>query len=170
MERIHCVDVSYISAAAVERWHLPTQTDTCRIAGIELNNQRIRAVMEGLIALSVRPTLITTPLLADMVRRILKCDVQTYTVRQAAYDLKKFRAKSIIISKTKRSYLVTPNGLRSMVAYLTLRDKVMLPVLRHLNSRKTRKPYVWHNDALHTCYQELKSNMWTLFHELHIAA
>lgn len=170
MERIHCVDISFISAAEVERWHLPTQTESCQTAGIDINKQRIRAVMESLIALSVRPAAITTPALAKNVRLILKCDEQKYAVRQAAYDLKKFRAKGIVINKGKRGYLVTQKGIKSMVAYLTLRDKVVLPVLRHINSRKIRKPYVLHNNALDTCYQQLRSDMWALFHELRIAA
>jgi len=170
MECVHCVDVSFISASTLERWHLPTYRDNRRIAGININNRRMRTVMEGLLAIAARPASLTTAQLAAFVRRKLGYSTQKYATRHAAYDLTKFRAKGIVVSSGKRNYRVTKKGMKNIAAYITLQDKVITPVLRRIESKNTRKPYVIHNDSIDTCYRKLQANMWTLFNELRIAA
>ena len=170
MERIHCVDVSFVTASAVEHWHCPQRQGNSRIAGIDINNPRIRAVMKSLLALAVRPAALTTPALAENVRRLLGCKAESYMTRHAAYDLIKFRAKKIVVPVGKRSYRVTKKGMQSIVAFLTLRDKVILPVLRRIEFNQ-RKPYnISHVNTVENCYRKLEINMYELFEELHIAA
>ena len=57
-----------------------------------------------------------------------------YSSRQAAYDLKKLRGKTLVhkIGKSRR-YEAPAQGLRTLVALGLLRDKVLKPVQRNRN-------------------------------------
>jgi hypothetical protein len=53
-----------------------------------------------------------------------------YTIRQAAYDLRKLRGKQLIDKPGRtRRYRVPPDGARTITALLTLRDHVIPPIL-----------------------------------------
>jgi hypothetical protein len=59
----------------------------------------------------------------------------SYTIRQAAYDLRKLRGKQLI-DKPGRShrYTVAPPAARTIAALLTLRDHVIAPILAGVRS------------------------------------
>ncbi len=65
-----------------------------------------------------------------------------YTIRQAAYDLRKLRGKNLIIKPGRtRRYQVPPSAARTIAALLTLRDQVIGPILAGVRSpRPGRKP------------------------------
>jgi hypothetical protein len=67
---------------------------------------------------------------ADQMRALSRQDESDYGARRVAYDLKKLRGKQIVcrIAKTLR-YEPIPHGLRTMVALVVLRDKVIKPLL-----------------------------------------
>jgi hypothetical protein len=53
-----------------------------------------------------------------------------YTIREAAYDLKKLRAKQLVAKLGRsRRYQVVPVGVRPITALLILRDHVIKPIL-----------------------------------------
>ncbi len=137
MTSLWCVDVSFIDAATFQTWHQPTQRGTKRIAGIDINNERLRSVMNALVALSIHPMGITTKVLAEKVREIT--GNQDYSIRQAGYDLKTFRAKEIVTSSQPRHYTITNQGLRVIVAFLTLRDHVIIPTINRMTKSYGRK-------------------------------
>jgi hypothetical protein len=54
----------------------------------------------------------------------------SYTVRQAAYDLRKFRAKGLVEKPGRsRRYHVPAHALRSICALTTIRDRVLAPLV-----------------------------------------
>jgi len=166
MSALHCVDVSFIDAHSLQSWHLPTVNKTGRVAGIDINNPRIRAFMESLIALSIDPFSITTPKLAQAVSR--RTGQSGYLPRHAAYDLKKFRAKKIVAKGTvERTYTVTPDGLRAMTAFLTIRDKVLIPIITSACKPK-RGPKPVEGSDVH--YRNIQNELCQLFEILKIAA
>ena len=166
MSQLHCVDVSFIDANQLQSWHLPTKSKTQRIAGIDINHSRIRAVMESLIALSIDPFGITTPNLAQAVRQ--RTADPHYQTRHAAYDLKKFRAKNIVVkNKIRRSYSVSGEGLKAMVAYLTIRDKVIVPILNQA-CKPARKRLLEPEEQTHYC--KIQKEVCQLFQKFNIAA
>jgi hypothetical protein len=86
-----------------------------------------------------------------------------YTVRQAAYDLRKIRGKQLV-DKTGRSrrYHLPPHAARTITALLTLRDQVIAPILAGLRSpRMGRKPAHW--TPVDRDYETLRIHMQTLF-------
>ena len=167
MSNLWCADVSFIDASALQSWHEPSIQGKSRVAGININNQRLRAVMDALVALAIHPLGITTKLLAEKVREI--SGMADYSVRQAAYDLKKFRSKGIVISIAARRYETTLQGLRTMAAYLTLTDHVLIPLLNRAGKLKPgfRPNNQSERDA---CHDKIQIEMQNLFHILKLAA
>jgi hypothetical protein len=93
-----------------------------------------------------------------------------YTVRQAAYDLKKLRAKGLVakIGRSRR-YTVQPHSLRAVAAVLILREQVIILILTGVRSpRIGRRPKTWTQLDRH--YEQLRIDMQPLFEELGIAA
>jgi len=93
-----------------------------------------------------------------------------YTSRQAAYDLKKQRAKDLItkVGRSRRYELSTPN-MRAITALLVLREHVIRPLLVGVQSPPhASRPTTWTATDRH--YDQLQRDMQPLFHELGIAA
>lgn len=168
MSVLNGVDVSFIDAEAIQTWHLPSQVGTSRIGGIDINQSRMRAVMEAVIALSLNPRGFIVSQLAAQVRDIMP-DIN-YQSRQASYDLKKLMGKDLVrhIPRSRR-YEPTSQGLRSMVALISLRDKVLLPLLANAGHRKTGRPQLPNRSQIDTHYNNIQIEMQKVFQCLHIA-
>ncbi len=89
-----------------------------------------------------------------------------YTIRQAAYDLRKLRGKNLITKPGRsRRYHVPPQAARTIASLLALRDQVIGPILAGVRSpRMGRKPAVW--TRVDRDYETLRIGMQTLFHDL----
>ena len=146
----------------------PLPTPGQRVSGIDLNKARLRSVLSAVIALSAKPGGFGVGDLAQAVHPI--ASGEDYSARQAAYDLRKLRGKGWIERRGKaRRYQANTSGLKIMVCLTTLRDKVIQPLLAGATScrpgRKTKN-----TNPIDTCYQNLRTQMETLFGELGIAA
>ena len=127
---LHGVDISFIDSGTLETWPHPSQIGAVRVGGLDVNRPRIRAVMETVVALSTNPRGFTAAELSNKVREITGFPENEYRPRHASYDLKKFRGKGLVnLRKNSRRYQVPLEGLRSMSAFLVLREKVLLPLL-----------------------------------------
>jgi len=91
-----------------------------------------------------------------------------YTIRQAAYDLRKFRGTGLVAKPGHtRRYQVSPPAARTITALLTLRDQVITPILAGIHSpRRGRKPTTW--TRIDRDYETLRTGMQNLFHDLGI--
>lgn len=167
---LQSVDISFIDDQKLDTWHLPSQVGAARVGGIDINKSRIRTMMEAVIALASHPNGFCVSEAVEKVKEIRNHFSQDYQARQAAYDLKKFRGKGLIekISHSRR-YRVPLESLRAMVAFLTLREKVLKPLLSH-NGRIKRGPKPqpqWEGD-IH--YHNIQREMQQLFKLVGIAA
>jgi hypothetical protein len=91
-----------------------------------------------------------------------------YTVRQAAYDLRKLRGKNLAVKPGRtRRYQVPPDAVRIIAALLTLRDHVIAPILAGIRSPRRGRPPARSTTVDHDC-QTLRIGMQTLFHDLGI--
>jgi hypothetical protein len=164
------VDVSTIADSRLDELPTASQVGQSRVGGVDINKPRVRAVMEAVITLSAAPSGFSSSDVAAQVRAILATTADQYTPRQAAYDLKKLRGKELIrkIGKSRR-YESVPEGLQTMVALLTLREKVIKPVLAGAGQPKRgRKPQF--PDPIDTQYQNIQTDMRTLFQMLGVTA
>lgn len=164
---LRSVDISFIDSGTFENWPLPSKIACTRVGGINVNQYRIRTVMKAVIALSINPRGFTASELAYKVREIMGCD---YSSRQASYDLKKFRGKELV-SKIYRShrYEASTDGLRTMSAFIVLREKVLIPLLAPSEKPKT-DPKPRNRCEIDIHYDNMRAEMKKIFEALKIAA
>jgi hypothetical protein len=92
-----------------------------------------------------------------------------FSVRQAAYDIKKLRAKLLVIKPAhRRRYHVPPEAARTMSALAVLRDHVIAPILAGVRSpRQGLRPTAW--TQVDRDYEALRIDMQKLFRHLNIS-
>src|SRR5262249_32976273 len=117
----------------------PTQRGTQRLAGIDIQKPRLRAVIEAVLNLAPKPDGFTAGDLATRTGALLR--QPTYTPRHAAYDLRKLRGKGLVErAGTTRRYQPTTPAICTLVALLILREKVIKPVLAGAGRPKPGRP------------------------------
>jgi hypothetical protein len=132
---------SYLPDGILDRLIEPTHRGQRRLAGVDLQKPRLRAVAETLLALAPEPGGFTLAELAARVRQSLPHSRSTYAARHASYDLSKLRGKALVerIERTRR-YRVRPYGIRILAGMLVLRERVIKPVLSGLGKRHIGRP------------------------------
>jgi hypothetical protein len=130
LDQLHCLTNSFVADDTLDTLGHSGQVGQTRTAGIDLNKPRLQAVMQAVITLATFPAGFTASQLAAQVRDLLGWDEAQYRPRHAAYDLKKLRGKQWVVKLEKsRRYQPDELGLKTMAALLTLREKVIKPVL-----------------------------------------
>ena len=167
---LNCIDTAFIDDKTLDTWPLASKVGATRVGGIDINNARIRIAMQAVMALSLKPNGFTTSDLAQKVREIMGASDTSYQIRQASYDLKKFRAKALIRKiENSRRYEATAKGLRQITAFSVLREKILIPLLACCGSRKNgRKPI--NRCKIDTHYGNIQLEMQHIFNELKLAA
>jgi hypothetical protein len=163
---LDCVDSCFLPDGTLDGLPLPSRIGRTRVGGIDLNKPRIRAALAAVLALAAAPDGFTV---ADLAAKVQAMTRQTgYTIRQAAYDLRKLRGKHLIVKPGRsRRYQVPPQAARTIAGLLALRDQVIGPILAGVRSpRLGRKPAHW--TAIDQDYETLRIGMQTLFLDLGI--
>ncbi len=143
---LDCVDIGFLASdQLLDQLPLPSQLGRTRNGGVDLNKPRMRAVLAAVSALAVAPSGFTVAQFAAKVHQMSRPTCAGYTVRQAAYDLRKLRAKDLITKPAQtRRYHVQPDAARTVTALLTLRDHVIGPILAGVRSPWWgRRPAHW---------------------------
>jgi DNA-binding transcriptional ArsR family regulator len=164
---LDCVDVAFLPGEILDELPRSSRLGATRVGGIDLNKARVRAVLAAVVALAAAPRGFTV---ADLTEKVHSMTGETdYRVRQAAYDLRKLRAKGLV-EKPERSrrYVVPPDAARTITALSVLRDQVVSPILAGVRSpRQGRKPSAW--TRVDRDYESLRIGMQTLFDDLGIS-
>lgn len=171
------IDRAFVSDETLDRLPTPAQVGNTRVGGIDIGKPRTRMVFSALLPLAIAPMGFTASELAAKVREIGGEAIPQYDARRAAYDLKKLRAKELVAKLGRsRRYVVPALALRTIVALVVLREKVLKPLLTALATpltpnpakpREGRKPKTWSRIDGH--YQTLRITMHALLGELHVA-
>jgi hypothetical protein len=166
---VQAAHVSFLDAGAFEGLTQPTTRGTRRLAGIDLNKARNRHVVDAVVELATRPDGFTVAQLAATVRQRSGQDAATYSARNAAYDVAKMVGKSLVrrIERSRR-YAVDPPGLRTLCAYLLLREKVIKPLLAGVVRPHGRPPQV--ATPLDQHYVALRQELQRTFQTIGLAA
>jgi hypothetical protein len=169
LDNLHYIDSCFIADDTFDTLAEAAYLGDIRMAGIDLNKPRMRAVLEAIVSLSLSPNGFTVSDLATKVQDILGLAQPAYQPRHASYDLKKFRAKTWVqkIGKSRR-YQVPAAGLQLMSALLILREKVIKPVLAGAGKPK-RGPKPKHQSPVDVLLQAIQMAMYNLFQTLGIA-
>jgi hypothetical protein len=165
---LDCVDVGFVSDNILEELPMPSCLGATRVGGIDLNKARMRAVLAAVSALALAPEGFTVSELSARVAAMAGQSDTEYTIRRAAYDLRKLRAKELVIKPGRtRRYQVPPEAARTITALSVLRDQVVSPILAGMRSpRQCRKPATW--TRIDRDYETLRIDMQTLFCDLGI--
>jgi hypothetical protein len=161
---LDCVDTGFIAGGVLDELPLPSRLGATRTGGIDLNKPRTRAALAAALALAAAPRGFT------VAEHAAKAAAMTghagYTIRQAAYDLRKLRGKNLADKPGQsRRYHIPPEAARTIAALLTLRDQVIAPILAGVRSpRIGRKPKAW--TPLDRDYEQIRIHMQTLFDHL----
>jgi hypothetical protein len=167
LEALRSMDVCWVSDDTLDRLPEPSQVGASRVAGVDLNRRRMRAVMAAVLALSAKLPRFRVEHLAPMTAEILGTP---YTRRQASYDLKKLRGKGLVEKiEGTRGYYSPPDGMRTMVAVVALREKVIKPILAGSVTRHRTRPGK-NPDLTDSHYHAIREEMEKLFQTLGIAA
>jgi hypothetical protein len=163
---LDCADIGFLPDGVLDELPRPAQLGATRTGGIDLNKPRIRAALAAALALAPAPGGFTVAEHATRVQQIT--GHHAYTIRQAAYDLRKLRGKQLVDKPGRtRRYHVPPPAARTISALLTLRDHVIAPILAGVRSpRMGRKPRIW--TAADRDYETLRIGMQTLFQHIGI--
>jgi len=137
--------------------------------GIDLNKARNRHVADAVVTLSTRPDGFTLAQLAAAVRQRSGQDANTYSARNAAYDVAKLRGKTLLhrIERSRR-YAVDPSGVRTLCSYLLLREQVIKPLLAGVVRPRGRPPKV--RNPLDQHYVALRQELNRTFETIGLAA
>jgi hypothetical protein len=167
---VQAAHLSFLPAEQLDSLPMPTYKGQQRLAGVDIQKPRLRAVAQAVIALAAQPEGFTAEQLATRVRIQQGRTMAKYNTRKAAYDLRKLRGKALVqrIANSRR-YRVRRPGIRSLAALLILREQVLKPVLAGVCRPKPgRPPKNLHPLDLH--YQTLQRQMLATLQHLKLAA
>ena len=163
---LDCADVSFIPDGVLDDLHQPSTIGRTRVGGIDINRERARTTMRAVVALAAQPDGFTA---ADLVAKVNTITGRNeYTIRQAAYDLRKLRGHHLINKPGRgRRYHVPDTAVRTMCGLLTLREHVIAPLITGV-TRPTRGRPPATLTIIDRDYQHLRDDMNTLFAHLAI--
>ena len=166
---VQAAHISFLDVGTFEHLTEPTTRGTRRLAGIDLNKARNRHVVNAVIELSTKPDGFTVAQLAATVRPRSGQDPNAYSARNAAYDLAKMVGKKLLrrIDRSRR-YAVDPPAIRTLCAYLLLREKVIKPLLAGIV--RPRGPIPKHRTALDEHYAILRQELRRTFNTIGLTA
>jgi hypothetical protein len=161
---IDCVDIGFLSDGVLDDLPRASQLGAVRVGGIDPNKPRTHAALAAVLALATAPGGFTVGQLAAKVHTMT--GHTDYTIRQAAYDLRKLRGKRLIDKPGRsRRYQLPEHAARTITALLSLRDHVIAPILAGVRSpRMGRKPKTW--TTIDRDYEQIRINMQTLLDHL----
>ena len=169
-DTLDATSVGFLSNGILDQLPRPAQLGRTRVGGISLDSPRIRAALAAVAALSPAPKGFTV---ADLAAKVHAATCQTeadYSIRQAAYDLRKLRAHNLVVKPGRsRRYHVPTDALRTIVAITTLRDQILEPLIAAVRSQPPRPNSSTWMPVEHD-YETLRLDMQTLFNDLGIAA
>jgi hypothetical protein len=163
---LDCVDIGFLADGILEELPRPSQIGATRVGGIDLNRRRTRNALSAVLALAAAPAGLSVAGFLDKVHQLTGQSEADYTRRQAAYDLRKLRAKHLIVMPARtRRYHVPPQAARTIAGVLALRDHIIAPILAGVRSPLLgRKPSQW--TTLDRDYERIRVDMQELFGHL----
>ena len=166
---LDCVDVGFLPDGILDQLPAPSQLAGTRIGGIDLHRPRVRAALGAALALAVAPAGFTVAQFTAQLRAMTGQTPEQYSIRQGAYDLRKLRGKQLVIKPGRtRRYHVPELAARTIAALLTVRDKLIAPLIAGVRTpRQGRPPKNW--TKIDRDYETLRRDMQTLFNDLGIS-
>lgn len=169
LNQLYALDQAFVADDTLDTLGQRGQVGPTPTAGLDLNQPRLRAVIQAALALAVTPGGFSVSQLAQKVRELLGWNESQYQPRHASYDLKKLRGKNWVHKiGSSRRYEPQTSGLQIMAALLTLRDKVIKPILTSMTQPNSH-PKPSSRTDLDLQYGKVQTEMRTLLLMLGVA-
>jgi hypothetical protein len=169
LNQLYALDQAFVADDTLDTLGQRGQVGPTPTAGLDLNQPRLRAVIQAVLALAVTPGGFSVSQLAQKVRELLGWNESQYQPRHASYDLKKLRGKNWVHKiGSSRRYEPQASGLQIMAALLTLRDNVIKPILASVTKPKSH-PKPSSRTDLDLQYGKVQTEMRTLLLMLGVA-
>jgi hypothetical protein len=161
---LDCVDIGFLPDGILDQLPEPSQIGAVRVGGLDTNKPRTRAAMTAVTALAVAPDGFTV---ADLAAQVRTHSGDHYTIRQAAYDLRKLRGKQLVVKPGRgHRYLVPAEAARTITGLVGLRDHVIEPVLAGIRKPMGRPPNTY--TRIDRDYDTIRAGLRTLLNDLGI--
>lgn len=161
---LDCVDVGFLPDGILDQLPQPSQIGAVRVGGIDTNKPRARAAMAGVTALAITPDGFTV---TDFAAQVRAHTGDQYTVRQAAYDLRKLRGKQLVVKPGRgHRYQVPADAARTLAGLIRLRDHVIAPVLAGIRKPLGRPPRTY--TRIDRDYDTIRTGLRTLLNDIGI--
>jgi hypothetical protein len=123
---------TWVDRGQLDRLRQPQTSDSGRrTPGLRLDDRRLLAVMQALVAFSnlCHGGEFRTKDVHEEVAKALHLTTETYTLAQLRYDLQKLRAKDLVLKiPGSQKYRLTPEGYRVCLVFLKLFHRVYAPL------------------------------------------
>jgi hypothetical protein len=167
---MHAAHTGFMDGSDPDELAAPSATGSKRMAGVDMQKPRMKAAAEALVTLAPAPEGFSSAQLAAEVNKQKDRALAGYNRRQAAYDLRKLRAKGLVEGvKGSRRYRVCIPRIHLLVGLLVLKQKVIKPVLAGVCRPNVGRPPKC-KSSLDEHYVRLRREMHMLLQELRLAA
>ena len=157
----------FLDGADPDALAAPSKKGAQRVAGVDLQKPRMKAVAEAVVALSPKPEGFSSAQLAEQTKKQKSRQLTGYNKRQAAYDLRKLRGKGLVEKvEGTRKYQVCIPRIHLLVGQLILKDKVIKPVLAGICRPKVGAPK--RMSAMDERYVKLRREMHEVLQEIRL--
>ena len=92
---LDCVDTGFIGDGILDQLPAGSTLGATRVGGVDLNKQRMRDALSAVLALAPAPNGFTVAEFTAKVHAMTGTSSAAYSIRQAAYDLRKIRGKQL---------------------------------------------------------------------------
>jgi hypothetical protein len=166
---LDCTSVGFVPDGLLDELPRPSYLGAVRVGGISLDSPRLRAALAAAAALAPAPKGFTVAEFAAKLHAMTGQTAADYSIRQAAYDLRKLRAHRLVDKPGRsRRYHVPADAARTITAITTLRDRVLAPLLAGVRSPNPVTPCDSWTTVEHD-YETLRLHMEELLADLGIA-
>ena len=110
---LDCVDTGFLNDGILDRLSTGTRLGATRVGGVDVHKQRMRDALSAVLAFPPAPNGFTVGEFAAKVHAMTGTSDLDYTVRQAAYDLRKLRGKQLVDKpgRTRRYHVGAPRRM-----------------------------------------------------------
>jgi hypothetical protein len=110
---LDCVDTGFLGDGILDRLPSGSTLGATWVGGVDLNKPRMRDALRAALALASAPNGFTVAEFAAKVHALTGHDHTGYSLRQAAYDLRKLRGKQLVDKPGRAGRYIVPAAGRA---------------------------------------------------------
>lgn len=165
LNAVELLDHGLLDKGRLDFWRRPSEKGKKRLAGIDIENARMRVVLNAVISLAHVPEGFTRSKLIETIKK--QPGWRDYKPHNASYDLRKLRGKGVLETRpgSLKNHVNTRN-LREIATRLIIREKVLKPICAKSAGKFRQK--IESDSALGEQYENVRADFENLFEILNL--